>query len=199
MSSVPVQIALSTKAGKSCSPPPCPSPPTNSQRGANEPVDIAPMAFEQAQQVMLAQMDVAQLVIIPVTAPIHILRRETLQKEALRRGCGLVKRLCGAVVGPESLWSKSKGQGHDALTHQYTVAWDTPCTQPTAPPLTGMPAMRHGRTSRVRSGWLSYHFRTRASLHWRIPSLRSRTSSAGRSSSAGLGGRGEGGGACVPC
>ena len=92
-------------------PAPRPSPPTNSQRGANEPVDIAPMALLQAQQVMLAQMDVAQLVIIPVTAPIHILRRETLQKEALRRGCGLVKRLCGAVVGPESLWSKARGKG----------------------------------------------------------------------------------------
>jgi hypothetical protein len=38
----------------------------------NAPVDIAPMAFEHAQQVIDAHMDVAQDVAIPVTAPTHM-------------------------------------------------------------------------------------------------------------------------------
>ena len=80
---------------RSPAPRPAPAPrprpsPQNSQRGANEPVDIAPMALLHAQQVMLAQMDVAQLVIIPVTAPMHMVQEwKTLQKNPFT----------GAVVG----------------------------------------------------------------------------------------------------
>ena len=35
-------------------------------------MEAAAIAFEQAQQVMLAQMDVAHDVIMPVTAPTHM-------------------------------------------------------------------------------------------------------------------------------
>ena len=35
-------------------------------------MEAAAIAFEQAQQVMLAQMDVAHDVIMPVTAPMHM-------------------------------------------------------------------------------------------------------------------------------
>jgi hypothetical protein len=41
-------------------------------RHAAAPVEAAAIAFEQAQQVMLAQMDVAHDVIMPVTAPTHM-------------------------------------------------------------------------------------------------------------------------------